>query len=209
MKKFILLFLTLCFAVCAFGCDKGKVKNRTFDEAEVLAAAEALIAKSVLFNQIYYGAGIPQKADNPKTVGGYVEADPAFLSEHQISSLESLKAKTAEVYTEGECAYLFRTVLGVIYDGDTIVGYKRYIEDAGTLYVRSGAENLLPDDVTYRYDTLAVSGVEGETIFVSITATVKTAEGKTQDNTLRVRLLEEESGFRLDSMTYSTYYEKQ
>lgn len=208
MKKIILLLVTFCMLLTASACEK-KVKNRTYDEAEVLAAAEELIEKSVLFNRIYYGEGIPVKLDNPKTSGGYVEADPAFLTENGITSLDLLREKTEEVYTKATTAYIFNTVLGVIYSGDNIVGYKRYIEDAGTVYVSTDEERNNYRDtaaVTYHYDTLAVDHVKGEIIFVTVLVTAENAAGETRSRTIDIRLLEEENGFRLDCNTYFTYF---
>ena len=53
---------------------------------------------------------------------------------------------------------------------------------------------------------IKVLGAEGEIVYVSVDVEIS-YDGKTQKNTIKVGLIEEESGWRLNSPTYASYNE--
>ena len=61
-------------------------------------------------------------------------------------------------------------------------------------------------EVTYDYSTLKVLGSEDDYVYVSINATV-VYEGKSQDHELKIRLYEEDYGWRISSTTFASYNE--
>ena len=107
MKKILALSLTviLLFSMLTVfsGCASAPTEN-------LLAEAKALIERSAVFNEIYYGEGIPYQVLEGPAIGNYYYADPNFLEEHGFSTIEELKEKTAEVFTIGYCEELY--VLG-------------------------------------------------------------------------------------------------
>lgn len=206
MKK--LFCLCLAIAVCVLPACGKRQKNRDYNEAEVLAAAAALIPETEELNEIFYGTGIPaSEAPGAASVGGYVEADPAYLEAHGFSTLKELKEKCRAVFSDGQCEIMFRSTLEVVYDGGVIEKSRRYFEADGKIFVLPTAEVLMPDAVAYDLSTLKVDHVEGDYIYLTFDADVTTADGKSQLHTLTVRLYEEARGFRLATPTYTRYSE--
>jgi hypothetical protein len=71
--------------------------------------------------------------------------------------------------------------------------------------VNSTWKVLLLDDVEYDTDSITVIGSEGETVKVSIEATVKRVGCDPQKRRIEIDLIEEDDGWRLDSPTYLNY----
>ena len=79
-SKILLLLLCLCLITSAFTSCKDETPK--YDEAEVVAAAEALIQKSLILNEIYWGAGIRYEIpENEEDIKGYLPADKEYLAE--------------------------------------------------------------------------------------------------------------------------------
>lgn len=218
IKIFLSFFLVLCLLFVSSCGQKDnppqkKEEPREFSESEVRDAFLRLLPLSVKVNEIFYGYGIPtDKSDTAVTYGNYRSADPAYLSENGIESTESLREAAHLVYTEGMCRVIFHK-LEVMYDGDSIIGYKRYYDIPATatepyrLMVDTKATVYLKDTVVYDTDSLTVTGADGAYVCATIRATVTNADGKSQDKILNLRLFEEANGWRLDTMTYTSYSE--
>ena len=72
--------------------------------------------------------------------------------------------------------------------------------------VYSKALVLLKDEVSYNFDTLEVIGSKKEIVYVTLTVEVRRDEN-TQMRTLKVGLIEEDNGWRIDTPTYMSYVE--
>ncbi len=211
MKNKITLFLltiivitTLLLNSCA--------RNRDYVESEVIAAAEVLIKNSAKLNEIYYGKGIAHTQDKSDSNGAYYRASYASLLEFGISTLEDIKILTRDTYTVDMSNLIINTKLSSVSDDDGIRSYARYYQKYSAIdgseeciMVYDMAEVFLKDKIVYDYSTLRVVRVKGESIFVGIDVTVTNDEGKSKSSTLEVELIEEASGFRLDSPTYKRY----
>ena len=91
--KTLSLMLVLVVSTSAFtSC------NRSYDEKEVLTAAEELLRKAVMLNEVYYGNGISTK-DTGHRNGNYLEADAIHLSRLGFETVEDLKNLTRDVFT--------------------------------------------------------------------------------------------------------------
>ena len=211
MKKIISL-LTLFALLCSLiSCGE---KNREYDESEVKQAAEILISKSAALNQIFWGEGIGYISDSSYSVGYYYPADIFSLYNYGIETVDDLKEKTMEVFSFAYSQNIFSTVLSSLNDGDGIYAYARYYQkysDAEekvpeTIMVYSKALVLLKDEVRYNFDTMEVIGSKKETVFVTLTVDVVRGEN-TQTRALKVGLIEEEDGWRIDTPTYMSYVE--
>lgn len=213
MKKLISLIIMFALLCSLISCDD---KNREYDEDEVRIAAENLIRKSSDLNYIFWGEGIGYIKDDSFSVGYYYPADIASLASFKIETIDDLKEKTREVFSSSYSENIFSTVLSSLSDGDEIYRLARYYQkfsDAGNkepecIMVYSNALVLLKDEVTYNFDTLAVRGSEKETIYVTISVNV-TREEKTQIRELKVGLVEEDDGWRIDTPTYMSYIENE
>ena len=211
MKKIISL-LTLFALLCSLiSCGE---KNREYDESEVKQAAEILISKSAALNQIFWGEGIGYISDSSYSVGYYYPADIFSLYNYGIETVDDLKEKTREVFSFAYSQNIFSTVLSSLNDGDGIYAYARYYQkysDAEekvpeTIMVYSKALVLLKDEVRYNFDTMEVIGSKKEMVYVTLTVDVVRGEN-TQTRALKVGLIEEEDGWRIDTPTYMSYVE--
>lgn len=214
MKRILYLFLSLLIVfsltLSLFSCD------RSYDEKIVEKEARYLIEKSLVLNEIYWGKGIPYVRID--TQSAYCEADFFALRELGFNTVEGLKEKTREVFSEGYCNSIFSTAFSSVVDSDDLMYYARYYqkyEDKEQtipvcIMVYSEFKNLLPDEVTYLYDTLVVTHSEKDVVYVKLNAIVKTKDGKEQVREKIIGLVEEEGrGWRIETSTYVRYNEKQ
>ena len=206
MKKIALLLIFVLTLSCAISCG-----GRDYDEAEVKAAARELLEKSILVNEVFYGVGM--EADSTRTdisTGAYQPVKDDYLDKLGVSNIDELKALTGEVYTEALCDIVFNTKLKSVRDSeDNIVSYARYYEkmvnQQKVIMVYTLADARYENDVEYLYDTLTVLGSEKEHIKISIDVKLTTFDGFERSCSVEFLLLEEENGFRLDTLSFVKY----
>ena len=206
------LTVTLCLLLSLISCGE---QNRTYDEEEVLAAARVLLPAAEKLNEIYYGDGIrPDLERSEEKNGVYYPAVKEDLGRYGITTVDSLKEKTREVFTVDYATLIFSTKLSSVSDGDSVLSLSRFYQaydgtgadKTPTLFMVNSAEKgLLVDTLTYHYDTLSVDGSEGNFVYVTLTVTAQNDAGESVDVSLRVGLLEEEDGWRIDTPTYARY----
>ena len=195
----------------------GANKNRKYDEQEVVSAAKELILKSEVLNDIYYGEGILYEKNDSEANGYYYPADSVSLKKFGVNNIEDIKTLTKECYTVSLSNNIISTKLSSVSDEDGILSYARYYQKYDALdkekeeciMVYINAPVYLTDTVVYDYDSICVSGVKGEEVFVTVKVTVTTKDGKKQTQDLKVGLLEESNGWRLNSPTYAKYIDRQ
>ena len=94
MKKLLSLALSLVCLLTALplaGCAK-------IDTTGLMEAAPALIEKSALVNEIFFGEGIPyDEGGTPQ--GNFYPADTAWLEAHDIKTTSDLRALAESVFT--------------------------------------------------------------------------------------------------------------
>ena len=210
--KAFLLTLVVIFSAFSLNSCKEKVKDREYNESEVLEAARTLIKKSETLNEIYYGHGIEYDiGDTSNANGYYYPADLMSLDKYGVTNVEDIKRLTRECFTTGQSDYMINTVLSSIRDSNgDVIYFARYYQEYETLnenvekcvMVYSKYEVLLVDTVEYLYDTLRVVDVEGEIIKVQLEVKAISPQGSIQTKKVVVNLLEEDNGFRIDSPTY-------
>ena len=226
-SKLLSLILCLClFASLLSSCGgKGGETDREYDEAEVCAAAKILIEKSKILNEIYYGAGIPYKKPikEDEKIDTYMLADPDYLAEldknYGIKDIETLEAKTKEVYSEAGSNSVISAFLQNTTGINGMAGYARYYMakenvDLGTqagLMVRTSAKNYYENTVSveYIYDGMRVSAVKGEYLTVSLKVKTTGKDGTTDTRETTVKLIEEANGYRLSGSTVATHPQSQ
>lgn len=184
-----------------------------YDEAEVKAAAIELIKASVKINDIYYGEGIRFLEYSENNVSLYCEADPTHLAELGFSTINELKKMTKEVFSEAHAEGMFSGT----FSGAGTSQMSRYYQqnddnrvDPKPLYIMVHREYdpLIKSEMIYNFDTLTITGSNREYVNATIDVTV-TLDGKTQIQTLNIRLVEEDAGWRLASTTFTNYNEYQ
>lgn len=201
----ISLFLILTSFISLISCER----DREYDEAEVISAAESLIEKAVIINEIYYGKGIGY--DEESGVGIYKRATDESLSEFEISSIDDLRAKTLEVFSDRRANTMFSTVLNSIKDDDVIVHYLRYYQhtdEDGESYimVNSQYDYYLKGSIEYQ-SGIRVKDVRREIIVISVPVKLTSEDGKIKYTEIEVDMIEESDGWRFDSPCDAVYNE--
>jgi hypothetical protein len=211
-KAFLLIIVVIFGLFLCTSCSK----NREYDETEVITAANDLIRKSEKLNDIYYGRGIDYIKDESMANGTYYPAELTSIQKFGIETINDLKNLTVECFTKEYSDLIMRTKLSSVSDDDGIQEYSRYYQKYNALdnseeciMVRKDALVNLTDTVIYDYSSLHVSRVKKDEVFVKISATVITDDGKTQVQEIEISLLEEESGWRINSPTYVRYFDRQ
>lgn len=211
MKRIVSLIIVFGLLCSLVSC---KEKNREYDENEVKLAAESLIRKSAELNYIFWGEGIGYINDASYSVGYYYPADIFSLLSYGIETIDDLKEKTKKVFSSSYSENIFSTVFSSLGDEDEIYGFARYYQkysdaenkEPECIMVYSNALVLLNDEVSYDFDTLKVIGSKKQTVYVTLSVNVKRGEN-TQSRELKVGLVEEEGGWRIDTPTYMSYVE--
>ena len=214
-KPFLITIVVIICLFSCFSCSDRKIKNREYNEEEVITAAEKLIKKSEKVNEIYYGHGISYYADESTANGIYYQADFLSLERLGVDTVDDIEALTYDCFTKSISEDMISTTLGSVSDEDGIQTMSRYYQKYNALdnkpeciMVNKNAIVYLTDNVVYDYSSIRVSRVEGDTVFVKIDVTVTTEEDKTQTQELEIGLFEESDGWRLNSSTYTKYVDK-
>lgn len=203
--KIILTALIMTLLLSLVSCEK----DREYNEGEVIAAAEELLSKVKPINEIYYGKGLQYAEDSGS--GIYKAATEESLSYFGISSIEELKAKTLEIYSDSRSDVMFNTVLEAISDDGVIRHYARYYdytdeEENSFVMVNSKYEYYLTGDIEY-LPGIRVTDVEGEVIVISVPVRLTSESGKIKETSLEIRMLEESDGWRFTTPTHAVYNE--
>lgn len=214
MKKAISLFVSVTLVLASLfnliSCD------RSYDEQEVKREARMLIENSIMLNEIYWGEGIAYVENASTSNGAYYEASFISLDKYGIRTLDDLKAKTRDVFSDGYCELIFSTTMSSVVDAEELQVYARYYQKYTDEYmttpdcimVYSHAKALITGEAEYLYDTLEVIGSKKDTVYVTILANV-TYDGKVQQKKIKIGLIEQNDGWRLDTPTYVSYNEKE
>ena len=207
-SRMIVFILLACLAFSLFSCDGG-VKDREYDEAEVLACAADLIERSKTLNEIYFGKGY--EYDEEKKNGIYCQATDESTEYFGIHSVAELKVRTKEIFSDSLSDRMFNTVLSSIVD-EGISHYARYYDtkaDANGrvfIMVNKNYEYYLKGSIQY-LDGIYVKDVEGEEIILAVPVILTSESGKTKQKEIEVRMIEEDDGWRLSSSTDAIYNE--
>lgn len=203
IKLLILIVLTATVVISVLTSCSSK------NDPETVAAAEELIEKSYEINEIFFGKGLAVDEESRKEALENLEAESDVLNVAYAradalcgyDSISSLKEDALSVYSEEYCEILFASAFNGIKDaiGNT-VEYARYIEDEyGFLTVRLGLEdNAIELDRTY--DLSSIKIIKQSDSFALFT--VDSLVAGTPSDTVRIKMVMTENGWRLDTPTY-------
>ena len=205
-KKIIAVILSLITLLSLISCEV----DREYDEDEVITAARELVERSYSVNELLWGEGLEFGEDG---VGVYKAATSDSLKKYGIDSVEDMKNKVREVYSSSYSEKIFTSDIFTSVKIDNVIkGYARYSQKYGEndepteLLVRTDYDFSLKGSYVYK-DVFEVVDVEGEIIVISATVTATSHTGKTKDISCELRLIEEQSGWRLVSPSYVVYNE--
>ncbi len=207
----VLVIISTVFSLASCKGNNG-IFNREYDEGEVSAAAEDLIKKSEILNEIYWGKGIPYVDDPSLSNGAYYPADETYLKNIGVETIDDLKAKTQNVFSSDMCEWVFESVLSSVGTG-TSVYLSRYVQQYGGkdldepeyILVNKNYRIILTDTVVYDYGSIKVIGSNGNLVTVNIDCTVTNSDGDSSKTTISVDLIEESKGWRIATPTYTVY----
>lgn len=209
------IFLIFASMISLISCES----NRTYDEAEVKAAAEELLEGAKMLNSVWYGNGISHIESSYQN-GNYYEANPLHLASLGFTTIDELKALTLKSFTKRYSEEIFSNKLSAIQDDDVVKFTAKYYqawEDAECTiparimvyyYISARPEDrqLFEDRLLgYDYSSLAITGVKKETLFLTVNATVTNKDGEEQILSVGFSMFEEEYGWRIDSPTFANY----
>ncbi len=206
IKRILALLLVIISLLSIVSCEK----DREYDEGEVLAAAAELIERSLPLNELLYGKGLSYGDEH---IGIYYKATDESLSSFGIETVEQMKNMVRDIYSaEYSESILTSDIFSPITVDEVIVGYTRYYQaededgNLNGIMVKSDYDYPLTNSYEY-HPNMEVIDVEGEVIVVRTMVTATSADGKVMNVNHDIRLIEEESGWRLMTPTYVVYNE--
>lgn len=201
--KALLFVLIITLSLLSFtSCEK-------YDSGEILSSAEKLIEDSYEINEIFFGYGIKcdeEDAEIAKSeLDGESDVKKAAYAKADVASgyscVEDVKNAALEVYSEEYCDILFSNAFSGIRDNSgNVVEYSRYIDDEfGRLTVRVDiADDAVSLNRTYDFETLKIVRQGNGYALVEV---LSLCDGEKSD-TVRLKLVMTEDGWRLDTPTY-------
>ena len=214
MKRIIslILILTTLFTVTSCGGDG----DRDYDETEVVAAARNLIYRAAKLNDILWGEGFYYIEDSEYAIGSYAPADPYA----EYTSLEKLIEDCSKTFSSSYMKIIENTVFSSAFGETGVESYARYYQESSTdpIMVNKQYSRLLTAKNEFLYSTLEAVRSEGERVIVKITVKITYEEKdplgaiidtKTQQREREIELIEDASGWRIDSPCYSNYISNQ
>ena len=217
MKKILSVTLALLFVLLALplcGC-------AGIDTSGLLDAAPALIERSALVNEIFYGEGIPYDEDGTP-YGVFYPADREFLTAHGLKTTADLRALTASVFSQAYTEIILSTGIagfpaevGYVYPRYASSQAENLRDENETILVSTNNEFLLNPigKSTYHYDTLQLVATTRTyaVLSLSVTTTMLLPEDERvpgEDNTvtttveMEIKFVRENNEWRIDSPTY-------
>ena len=202
------LIAAVMLVVSMVSCSRIKV-----DDDEIISEAARLIEKSLILNDIYWGAGLTAKSGGKKLSEDYTEADVSGVADYGITDMESLREYTRGVYSENECKNLFSIYLTETKYSDTFGDYSytetytRYLCDSsGTLYVYKDIENITGGaSVSYDCNTIKIKEKTRKTVKIEVNIVVSAPEKEPYEDTVTLEMVWENGNFRLKTPTYAAY----
>lgn len=198
----ILLLSTLSITSC----------DRKFDEQEVIEAVKELLPKAEILNTVYYGSGIMYVTGRNQE-GIYYEADPMHLESLGFDDIDRLKELTDKTFTVGFAQQIYETRLSSIVDDSGVRElaryYQKYSPDGNKecIMVSSDYPITFKDKLTYDYTTIKALYSKKDTVYLSIECEVQNSDGESQRTEIKIALIEEEKGWRIDNPVYTNYNE--
>lgn len=204
MKKFsaILSALALSASIMLVGCG-GPAPTAE----EIAPVAQALIEASMPINDIFFGEGLPAiERDSQFAIDNHVY----YMDEHgnydyvtedcPYQSVDAIKAAAEAVYSDEYLASIYETMFVGVADEHAGMLYARYLDTDQGLKKSNLHESMIAGVRIYDYASMAIVEPSNAS-FVNLEFDTH-LEG--EDDVLRVRLtlVREDDGWRLDSPTY-------
>ncbi len=199
MKRIAALLLAALMILTLASCG-----GSGMNEEEIRDLYRDLLEKSYILNDVYYGDGLPFVND-PETMASLAGASSRFSympvdKSAPYQSEAAIREATEAVFSKTLCRHLFTLAFeGMSTEDEKTVVFARYIEQDEILTVRIDlAEEALPLGRTYDFDSMQIEMENG----TRITASFDTKMDGENSVRVKITLVKEEKGWRLDSPTY-------
>jgi len=202
MKK----YAALCLAALLLVLPLAGCASSAPTEAQLLDTVESLVTQSYALNDLLFGYGLPvYEVTSPLSDFYHVYDDDEYaayedaMSAAPFSSVDEIKERLYAVYTadyaDSLCSILFD---GYLHEGQVV---RAQIGENETGLTQSVSYTpLITSRLTYDFSSIRVIKPSSEGLVnLEISAC---EEGKTEPLTIRLRLVLEKNGWRLDSPTY-------
>ena len=124
--------------------------------------------------------------------------------ENGFLTVDDLIEDAKKVFSADYCISICTSVFSSSAGNNGMTGYTRYYQGTDTIMVYKKYKPLLTDTVEYDYSNISVEGAKGEIVTVNVR--IKVTRGDlSQERVIKVDLVEEKDGWRIDSLTYASY----
>lgn len=201
MKK-ISIFLSLIFIVLSLtACGSPPEAD------EIRPVAEALIEASYEINDIFFGEGLPAiERDSEFAIENHVyymdeEGNYDYIAEDcPYQTTDQIKAAAEQVYSADYLASLYETMFVGVADEHAGMLYARYLDTDEGLKKSNIHASMIEAKRVYDYDSMTIVKPSNNR-FVNVEFDTH-LEGESEIMRVRLTLVKEENGWRLDSPTY-------
>ena len=191
IKRISIIFLAVAMIFSLVSC------NSHSDE-EIIEAAKALIEKSYIINEIYYGKGLPiTEEDSLGFASNYAIVDTSC----GFATVDDIKNATAEVYAADYCEHLYLLAFeGLSTEDNASVSYARFIDDYTDKLTMLKEIRETGADLkrTYDFSTIVVEKCVRDVATIKVMSLV---DGK-EDKELKITLVYENEQWKLSTPTY-------
>ena len=214
--RLISLLLLTAFAVTLLSACGKKEQRIILDEAEIKAAAQTLIQRSVLWNEIFYIEGMRPLEGGRSPSSRYREIDPAYLDEIGFASIGEIRAYGAEIFspdmTRIHDETLFGSLMGTVglASSAACMDYEERVTGVSPYPVVNPAESPKRngdtpwgEHVSYLYGTMRVVYNLNYRATVEITVVGNEEKNEGLTDTVTVQLKKIEGVWYLDNFTFT------
>lgn len=205
----VLVLLLLSVSLLSLAACGGAEEAR---RAAIIDRARELLPLAEKIDDLLYVTGVPVKPGDT-TETGYADADMEALAALGYASVAEIKAKMREIWTE---RYVSGVEKSAIFSSVTAEGQMAayaYVTDVYEKGEFLGVRVRVPRDEVLHMDasvydtaTLAYVGGTKKKATLSVTVTVTSAAGETQQRTREIDMaLSSDGVWRLDGGTYNRY----
>ncbi len=191
IKRISLIILAAIMMLSLVSCS-------AHSDEEIIEAAKALIEKSYVINEIYYGKGLPiTEEDSLGFASNYAIVDTSC----GFATVDDIKKATAEVYASDYCEHLYLLAFeGLSTEDQESVSYARFIDDYTDklTMLKEIAETGADLNRTYDFSTITVEKCVRNMASIKVMSLVN---GK-EDKELTINLILEDGQWKLNTPTY-------
>ena len=211
-KHLYALILLVCLLLPFTSC--GEV-NIVASEQEILAAAQTLIEKSVLWNEIFYIDGMRPLQGGRSPSASYVEVDPSYLEEIGLYSVAEIKQYGAQIFSPDMMSSFEQTLFGslrsdtgALISSAACMDYEERVTGVAMYTVVNTEESPknykgtpYGEHVEYLYDTMTVTYNKNYAATVEITVRGTEEKNLGLTDTVTVQLQKVGGVWYLDNLT--------